>query len=89
MHWDGSTVETINLPVAGRVTGLFAPAADDLWIATSSRTAGALVGHVFHWDGTEYTDVSPRYPLSTPSLWGVPGKGVWVAGSHGAVLHHR
>ena len=84
-HWDGMTwtIEQISEENYW-LQDIWAVSSDDVW------AVGDMMGHVFHYDGSTWTDMGA--PLEFPgqqieSVWGLSSDDVWMGGGDGRLVH--
>jgi hypothetical protein len=83
VYWDGSkaTVHgSSSLPLGGTVSGIGGNKRTDVWAVGSS-------GHVFHWDGTSWSDAAPGLGTENLNCVYVTGSDVFIGGNDGELWH--
>jgi len=62
------------------IYAMWGAAADDVW-------AVGAVGHVVHWDGTAWAEVSTPTTRRLRAVWGASASDVWAVGEGGRLVH--
>jgi hypothetical protein len=80
--WDGTKWSTLASRNDVDLKGVWGPAANDLFVAASGRSASAAL----HWNGTAFTDLTgATLPFGLFDVAGSSAKDVWFIGSDGVV----
>ncbi len=87
LHWNGTVWSIVAAPGQGRLNGIAAVSANDIWAAGVSEPSERSL--TMHWNGTAWSVVaSPNDSSEDNILWGVAALGpndVWAVGAAGSL----
>ncbi len=80
LHFDGATWSSVGTPAGNTLTGVWGPAATDVF-------AVGYTGTIVHYDGSAWTAMASGSTQSLTDVWGTAHDDVFAVGASGTILH--